>query len=106
MVIQIRLTRVLEAVVLGVVGDPFAIGSLGPGLGTDAERQSGDDSRELHFRKYNEWIGSAIGVFGWEELNEGELMQAHMESGVFRQVIYSCLLGCCTVRDHEGFQCH
>ena len=44
-----QLTRVLEAIVLGVVGDPFAVGSLGPGVGTDAERESGDDGRELHF---------------------------------------------------------
>ena len=43
-----RLTGVLEAVVLSVVGDPFAVGGLGPSVGTDAERESGDDSGELH----------------------------------------------------------
>lgn len=44
-----RLTGVLEAVVLSVVGDPFAVGGLGPSVGTNAERESGDDGRELHF---------------------------------------------------------
>lgn len=52
-----RLTCVLEAVVLGVVGNPFAIGGLGPSVGANAERESSDDPRELHFEDTTDgWI--------------------------------------------------
>jgi hypothetical protein len=45
----VQLTCVLETVVREFVSDPFAVGSLGPGVGADGEGESGDDGCELHF---------------------------------------------------------